>query len=81
MTSKDINILQDIQRELHDLIGMLLEKHGEAASLAIPAVLLKTTLQIYQYTLKDNDSVEAVIKSSIDSLEDLPPLIPKKVIH
>ena len=81
MASNDINLLQDIQNELHNLIGMLLEKHGESASLAIPAVLLKTTLQIYQHTLKDNDSVQAVIKSSIDSLEDLPPLIPKKVIH
>ena len=78
---KEHLLLQDIQNELNNLISMLLEKHGEAASLAIPAVLLKTTLQIYKYTLKDNDCVEAVIKSSIDSLEDLPPLIPKKVIH
>ena len=74
-------ILQDIQNELNNLISMLLEKHGEQASFAIPAVLLKTTLQIYQHTLKDNDKVEAVIKSSIDSLKDLPPLITKKVLH
>ena len=78
---KEHLLLQDIQNELNDLIAMLLDKHGEQASFAIPAILLKTTLQIYRHTLKDNDSVEAVIRSSIESLDDLPPLIPKKVVH
>ena len=78
---KEHLLLQDIQNELHNLIAMLLDRHGEQAQFAIPAILLKTTLQIYQHTLKDNDKVEAVIKSSIDSLKDLPPLITKKVLH
>ena len=81
MKMKEHILLQDIQNELNNLIAMLLDRHGEQASFAIPAILLKTTLQIYQHTLKDNDKVEAVIKSSIDSLKDLPPLITKKVLH
>ena len=78
---KEYLLLQDIQNELNDLISTLLDKYGEQAQFAITAILLKTTLQIYQHTLKDNDKVEAVIKTSMESLEDLPPLIPKKVLH
>ena len=78
---KEYLLLQDIQNELNDLISTLLDKYGEQAQFAIPAILLKNTLQIYQHTLKDNDKVEAVIKTSMESLEDLPPLIPKKVLH
>ncbi len=74
-------LLQEIQDEVYKLIIVLLDKHGEQASLAIPAILLKTTLQMYQHTLENNDSVEAVIKASIESLEDLPPLIPTTTLH
>ena len=51
------------------------------ASLCIPAVLLKTTLQIYQHTLPNDDEVRDVINLSLESLKDLPPLIPKTTLH
>ena len=69
------SILRDVQNNINSTIGMLLEKHGEQASLAIPAIMLKTTLQIYTQTLSDERAVKAVIQASMDSLSDLPPLV------
>ena len=77
----DVEILNDIQHRVTKLIAELLEQHGEAASLCIPAVLLKTTLQIYQHTLPNDDEVRDVINLSLESLKDLPPLIPKTTLH
>ena len=77
----DIDILNDIQHRVTKLIAELLEQHGEAASLCIPAVLLKTTLQIYQHTLPSDDEVRDVINVSLDTLKDLPPLVTKRVLH
>ena len=74
-------ILNDIQNRVSALIAELLEHHGEAASLCIPAVLLKTTLQIYQYTLPSDDEVRDVINVSLDTLKDLPPLVNKRTLH
>ncbi len=69
-------ILKDIQNTINGAVGFLLEKHGAQASLAIPAIMLKTTLQIYNHTLPNEDAVRSVIKESMNSLTDLPPLIP-----
>ena len=77
----DIDILNDVQHRVTKLIAELLEQHGEAASLCIPAVLLKTTLQIYQHTLPSDDEVRYVINVSLDTLKDLPPLVTKRVLH
>ena len=77
----DHDILNDIQHQVNTLIAELLDKHGTEASLCIPAVLLKTTLQIYQHTLPSDDEVRDVINVSLDTLKDLPPLIPKATLH
>ena len=77
----DIDILNDVQHRVTKLIAELLEQHGESASLCIPAVLLKTTLQIYQHTLPSDDEVRDVINVSLDTLKDLPPLVTKRVLH
>ena len=74
-------VLRDIEAQITKLIAELLDKHGSEASLCIPAVLLKTTLQIYQHTLPNDDEVRDVINMSLESLKDLPPLIPKTTIH
>tara|TARA_B100000029_G_scaffold444692_1_gene464641 strand:+ start:888 stop:1127 length:240 start_codon:yes stop_codon:yes gene_type:complete len=74
-------VLRDIEAQITKLIAELLDKHGSEASLCIPAVLLKTTLQIYQHTLPTDDEVRDVINMSLESLKDLPPLIPKTTLH
>ena len=74
-------VLRDIEVQINKLIAELLDKHGSEASLCIPAVLLKTTLQIYQHTLPNDDEVRDVINMSLESLKDLPPLIPKTTLH
>ena len=74
-------VLRDIEAQITKLIAELLDKHGSEASLCIPAVLLKTTLQIYQPTLPNDDEVRDVINMSLESLKDLPPLIPKTTLH
>lgn len=74
-------VLRDIEVQITKLIAELLDKHGSEASLCIPAVLLKTTLQIYQHTLPNDDEVRDVINMSLESLKDLPPLIPKTTLH
>ena len=74
-------VLRDIEVQITKLIAELLDKHGSEASLCIPAVLLKTTLQIYQHTLPNDDEVRDVINLSLESLKDLPPLIPKITLH
>ena len=80
-TMQDDYILRDIEAQITKLIAELLDKHGSEASLCIPAVLLKTTLQIYQHTLPTDDEVRDVINLSLESLKDLPPLIPKTTLH
>ena len=77
----DHDILNDVQHRVTKLIAELLEQHGEAASLCIPAVLLKTTLQIYQHTLPSDDEVRDVINVSLDTLKDLPPLVTIRGLH
>ena len=74
-------VLRDIEVQITKLIAELLDKHGSEASLCIPAVLLKTTLQIYQHTLPNDDEVRDVINVSLDTLKDLPPLVTKRVLH
>ena len=74
-------VLRDIEVQITKLIAELLDKHGSEASLCIPADLLKTTLQIYQHTLPNDDEVRDVINMSLESLKDLPPLIPKTTLH
>ena len=74
-------VLRDIEVQITKLIAELLDKHGSEASLCIPAVLLKTTLQISQHTLPNDDEVRDVINMSLESLKDLPPLIPKTTLH
>ena len=74
-------VLRDLEVQITKLIAELLDKHGSEASLCIPAVLLKTTLQIYQHTLPNDDEVRDVINMSLESLKDLPPLIPKTTLH
>ena len=74
-------VLRDIEVQITKLIAELLDKHGSEASLCIPAVLLKTTLQIYQHTLPSDDEVRDVINVSLDTLKDLPPLVTKRVLH
>ena len=74
-------VLRDIEAQITKLIAELLDKHGSEASLCIPAVLFKTTLQIYQHTLPNDDEVRDVINMSLESLKDLPPLIPKTTLH
>ena len=74
-------LLNEIQTRVSKLITEILDKHGTEASLCIPAVLLKTTLQIYQHTLPSDDEVRDVINVSLDSLKDLPPLVNKRTLH
>jgi len=74
-------IVNEIQTRVSKLITEILDKHGTEASLCIPAVLLKTTLQIYQHTLETDEDVRSIITASLDSLKDLPPLIPKVTLH
>ncbi len=52
--------LRDIEANFTKLIAELLDKHGSEASLCIPAVLLKITLQIYQHTLPNENEVREV---------------------
>ena len=74
-------LLNEMQTRVSKLITEILDKHGTEASLCIPAVLLKTTLQIYQHTLPSDDEVRDVINVSLDSLKDLPPLVNKRTLH
>ena len=77
----DDRILNDIHRQISSVIVSLINQYGPEQSLAVPAVLLKTTLQIYMYTLESQEDVEAIIKCSLESLNELPPLIKPPVLH
>ena len=44
----DLVMLTDIERRLHETLYKVAEDYGPGCSLAVPAVLLKMTLQIYK---------------------------------
>ena len=77
----DDRILNDIHRQISSVIVSLINQYGPEQSLAVPAVLLKTTLQIYMHTLQNQEDVEAIVKCSLESLNELPPLIKPPVLH
>jgi len=77
----DDRILNDIHRQISSVIVSLINQYGPEQSLAVPAVLLKTTLQIYMHTLQSQEDVEAIVKCSLESLNELPPLIKPPVLH
>ena len=77
----DLVMLTDIERRLHETLYKVAEDYGPGCSLAVPAVLLKMTLQIYKHVMEDEDDVEKIIMSSLKSIDDMPSLVKKETLH
>ena len=77
----DLMMLTDIERRLHETLHKVVEDYGPGCSLAVPAVLLKMTLQIYKHVMEDEDDVEKIIMSSLRSIDDMPSLVKKETLH
>ncbi len=80
-SENDLGMLNDIERRLHNVLYKVAEDYGPDCSLAVPAVLLKMTLQVYKHVMEDQDDVEKIIMSSIQSMNDVPPLVKKETLH
>ena len=77
----EIIMMQDIERRLHHTLHGITEDYGQGCSLAVPAILLKITLQIYKHVMADESDVEKIIMNSIRTIDDIPPLVKKMTLH
>lgn len=78
---QDKLMLQDIEQRIHTVLPSIVEEYGDKCSLAIPAVLLKLTLQIYKEVYEDEDAISHIIMSCLNELDELPPLMAQRTIH
>ena len=84
MDESDVLMLQDIEHRVHTTLNSIIEDYedsGEECALAIPAVLLKLTLQIYKEIMTDEDDVSSIIMHCLNDMKDLPPLQRQETIH
>ena len=77
----EVIMLNDIERRLHHTLHNITNEYGEGCSLAIPAILLKITLQIYKHVMVDENDVEKIIMNSVKTLHTIPPLVRKETLH
>ena len=84
MDESDVLMLQDIEHRVHTTLNSIIEDYEDSeedCALAIPAVLLKLTLQIYKEIMTDEDDVSNIIMHCLNDMKDLPPLQRQKTIH
>ena len=77
----EIEMLQDIEHRVMETLHGIIEEYGASCSLAVPAVLLKVTLQIYKQVMQNEEDISQIIMASLEHLDKVPPLIPKETIH
>ena len=77
----ELEMLQDIEHRVMETLHGIVEEHGPPCSLAVPAVLLKVTLQIYKQVMENEEDISQIIMASLEHLDKVPPLIPKETIH
>ena len=77
----EIIMMNDIERRLHHTLHGITEEYGQGCSLAVPAILLKITLQVYKHVMADTSDVEKIIMSSVKTINDIPPLVKKVTLH
>ena len=77
----ELEMLQDIEHRVMGTLHGILEQYGPDCSLAVPAVLLKVTLQIYKQVMQNEEDISQIIMASLEHLDKVPPLIPKETIH
>ena len=78
---EDAEMLQDIELRIHKTLYDIGEEYEEKSSLAIPAVLLKLTLQIYKTLMTNEEDVSKIVMSSLATLDDIPKLGEQETIH
>ena len=77
----EIEMLQDIEYRVMGTLHDIIEEYGAPCSLAVPAVLLKVTLQIYKQVMENEEDISQIIMASLEHLDKVPPLIPQETIH
>ena len=80
-TKADVAMLNDIEKRVHKALYEVTEDYGPECSLAVPAVLLKMTLQIYKHVMVDEEDVAKIIMNSLKTIDDIPPLVKKETLH
>ena len=68
MDHDDVIMLQDIEQRVSKTLYAVVQDYEQDCSLAIPAVLLKMTLQIYKQVMADEDTVAKIILASLNEL-------------
>tara|TARA_Y100000296_G_C5065438_1_gene202097 strand:- start:451 stop:702 length:252 start_codon:yes stop_codon:yes gene_type:complete len=79
--ANDLIMMNDIEARVHGIVHDITQEYGSDCALAIPAILLKVTLQIYKHIMVDDTDIEKIIMSSVESMKDIPPLIKRGTIH